>query len=151
MALNEDIKNIANGLLDVYKDYKTDLEISDDRSFYIHDVPQEFTLPALLVRLQTAELVRLNSQEGRWGLVFSVEYAYPMMSEPDRTEKLLDVLGTLLIITLQHPTLKATSFSTQTSEAMARTWGDGGRNQGVEAVSFSVEIFDEPVDITPIT
>jgi len=149
MALAEGIKNIANGLLDVYKDYKADLEI-DEKDFFLHDVPQEFTLPALLVRLQTANLTRLNSQEGRWHCVFSVEYAYPMMSEPDRTEKLLDVLATLLIITLQHPTLKSNSFSTETSEAMARTWGDSGRNQGVEAVAFSVEIFNEPVDITPI-
>lgn len=149
MALDEGLKNIAKGIVEVIKLFKTDLELGDDQ-IYLHDVPQEFTLPSCLVRLERAQLVRLNPQQGQWQLVFSIEYAYPRMTEPDRIEKLLDVLSTLMITIMKYPTLNNATFDTRASEGASGILETRGRDQGIEAIRFSVEAFEEPVAIPAV-
>jgi hypothetical protein len=149
MALDETIVMIAEGIVDVVKSIKDDLELSD-QDIYLHEVPQEFTLPACLVRLAFVTFIRLNPQQAQMQLTFNIEYVYPRFSEPERIEKLLKVLSTLMITILKNPTMNNTSFTTNTPEGQAGILMTEARDQGCEGISITAQAFEEPIDTTPI-
>jgi len=147
MALITTLADITQGIVDIFKTYKEDLEL-DESNIFIQRVPQEFAFPALLVQLVSANLVRANPDQGRWELVYRIEYAYQLFAEPDREEKLLKVLGSLMVYALKNPTLGGASFSTEAESGETDLYLSPGKNQGVEGVVFNIPVLEEPEDIS---